>query len=195
MKQADQWEAVAKLEQEVEDLRAMHGLSGPEADKGMAIISAGDRTNPLDIELELYQQGILGHRAHPDYVIRALSTERRPSPPLTTVIADTQIAQVSEPFIAHETPKADITAVDRLFSRIERFSLILPTKTRRESFEPSYNDLKADFLQEQDACKDEWARRRLTYWFAFKGTFLTPNCLWVLLCSKVKWCLRFLKLY
>ncbi|HEY5503656.1 MAG TPA: hypothetical protein VIK28_00750 [Sedimentisphaerales bacterium] len=67
----------------------------------------------------------------------------------------------------------------------ELFPFILPAKTRREVYEPAYNDLLADYDKALQF-KSPWARRWLTFCFTCRTIFMVVDSLRVLTGSKFR---------
>ena len=64
----------------------------------------------------------------------------------------------------------------------ELFSFLLPRKTRRECFEPAYNDLRSETLRARKF-HGKWARRWISFCFILKTALMLMECLRVLLQS------------
>lgn len=67
----------------------------------------------------------------------------------------------------------------------EFFQFILPPKTRREAFEPAYNEIKKDYLLVQKY-QSKWAKRWLCFCFLCQTSYMIGDCFRVLIGSKVK---------
>jgi len=73
-----------------------------------------------------------------------------------------------------------------LFRTAELFARILPAKTRLESFEPSYNDEKSDYLKARKCYGGGLARAWLAFWFAVHVVIMVCQCLWGMCSETVK---------
>jgi len=65
------------------------------------------------------------------------------------------------------------------------FQYILPPKTRREAFEPAYNDIKSDYLISLQY-RSKWVRRWFCFCFICRTFFMVGECFWVAGGGKLK---------
>jgi hypothetical protein len=92
---------------------------------------------------------------------------------------------VAEFIINRIVPKITSNCLHNIVSYWELFQFILPPKTRREAFEPAYNDLKEDYLKAQ-AYKSKWAKWWLCFCFILRTTFMVGDCFRVFFDVKMK---------
>ena len=67
----------------------------------------------------------------------------------------------------------------------ELFPFILPSKTKREVYEPAYNDLLADYLK-VSSIESTWANRWLALCFTFRTAYMVAQCLAGMMGAKIK---------
>jgi UDP-N-acetylmuramyl pentapeptide phosphotransferase/UDP-N-acetylglucosamine-1-phosphate transferase len=67
---------------------------------------------------------------------------------------------------------------NRVLAWWELFQFILPSKIRREVFEPAHNDLKEDYLTAKKY-QSKWATRWIAFCFICRTVYMVTECLWV----------------
>jgi hypothetical protein len=87
--------------------------------------------------------------------------------------SDLHVSLLMRRFQANESRPAH-----RVFRFIELLSHVVPTRIRRESFEPAYNDEKADYLKSRVQYKSKAARRWLAFCFGLHVALMVVQCLW-----------------
>jgi hypothetical protein len=81
----------------------------------------------------------------------------------------------------HETIQAQAD-----FERVKLLSYILPPTLRRNVFEPSFNDIKSDFVKARRRYSSNGQRRWLMFCFGLHTSILVSQCVWATLSDKTK---------
>jgi hypothetical protein len=77
-------------------------------------------------------------------------------------------------------------ASTRFFKFLELAARILPSRVRLQTFEPSFNDEKAAYLNDRRKYKSKTARIWLSIMFATQAAFMVADCFWGMLSDKFK---------
>jgi hypothetical protein len=88
-------------------------------------------------------------------------------------------------FCEHKTFADAKPFFHRILHFWELFSFILPAKTRKEAYEPAFNDLKADYVRALQF-KSSSEKRWLKFCFTIRTVAMVINCLWVLAGAKFR---------
>jgi hypothetical protein len=83
------------------------------------------------------------------------------------------------------TPSQNGSGED-LFGGVELFALLLPGRTHRQIFEPSFNDSKERFIATRRKCNTEWKLRWWTFCLWKEAIFLSIQSVWVSLGDRLK---------
>lgn len=97
-----------------------------------------------------------------------------------------KIKAINEMLFVGWKSKKKPSASHRFFRFCELSSRILPSRTRMETFEPAYNDAKADYLLARRRYTSKWSRRWLATCFALHVGLMVLQCVWGMCSEKVK---------
>lgn len=73
-----------------------------------------------------------------------------------------------------------------LFGGVELFALLLPGRTHRQVFEPSFNDSKERFIRTRHKCDTVWKLRWWTICLWKEAIFLSIQSVWVALGDRLR---------
>jgi hypothetical protein len=71
------------------------------------------------------------------------------------------------------------------------FSYALPHKTRKEAFEPHFNELFEDYCELRHQRHSRGARAWLNLWFTVRTAFMVFDCFRVMLGDRLSWVTKF----
>jgi len=72
------------------------------------------------------------------------------------------------------------------FAKVKLLSYLLSPRVRRELFEPSFNDVKADFVKARRRYTSNGERRWLAFCFGLHTSIVVGQCFWAMLGDKAK---------
>jgi len=152
-------------------------------------LSAKDRQD-LRANLEKYAAGFL------DSVLEARHTKASHYVMEHASIVHYEAAH-HEPNKAVRTPSIESReqriSLRKLFRFLELSFRLLPPKTRKEAFEPAYDDAKADYLNARRRYKTKLARRWLAFCFGMHVGLMLGKSAWGMCSEKIRsWFLSYL---
>lgn len=129
-----------------------------------------------------------------EFYERALASESFPSLLRTVIGLMVWVAKGMIPFYADKVSAVIIklSAADEskriksLFSAVELTAYILPAKTRKECFAPSFEEAKDDYLQMRRKNRGKWARRWLAFCFTIHTVVIVSQSMCAMVSEKVK---------
>jgi hypothetical protein len=97
-----------------------------------------------------------------------------------------EIKRVYKKFGLKHPDDPDSPQHQKLLKFWELFSFVLPLKTRREAYEPAYNDLLANFLKASRLATSKSAKRWLQFCFGCQTLYMVADCFRVWIGSKLR---------